>query len=557
VDAHVANPIQRARCWAQRVNVSGLGGVSALEHGHGGTGLGGPMYRQLHERLRAQILGGQLEAGSRLPSTRTLAAQLGVSRTTTALAYELLLLEGYVESRVGDGTRVADLGAGRLGVSRSAGGGLSPAAQEPHLPWLARRGQLLVDASSPGVASADHAGEGAEVFRTCEPDSRHFPYGVWAKLLSGHARRSLPAATSSQDAGGYLPLREAIAAHIGVTRGIRCAAEQVLITSGARAALDLVSRVLLDPGDPAWVEDPGYQGTRGVLLAAGAQPVAVPVDREGIDVEAGSALCGRARLAVVTPSSQFPTGVTMSRCRRLALLEWAGQAPAWIVEGDGSGEYRYGGRPLEALQGLDRESRVISIGSFGRVLPASVRLGYLVAPTTVLEGLLSARRYIDVRPSPLEQLALADFIARGHYARHVQRTRGQYLECRDALVEALRRELGDLVEVAAPEAGTQLVAWLPTGVDGRQAARAAAEHGLCVDPVSRFSQRSLAQDGLVLGYVDTSPAAVRAGVATLACALRTVTQPPAYAAAGRCRPLPAGAAERWDRRGRDIQGSMN
>jgi GntR family transcriptional regulator / MocR family aminotransferase len=488
---------------------------------------GGPLYRQLHDRLRAQILDGQLEAGARLPSTRALAAQLGVSRTTTALAYELLQVEGYVQSRVGDGTRVADLGARRRGPGQSPGEGQSRAAEEPHPPWLARRGQLLLDASSSGWSRADQGGAGSDVFRICEPDVSHFPYGIWARLQARHARRSLQAASSSQDASGYLPLREAIAAHVGLTRGVRCVAEEVLITSGARAALDLVSRVLLDPGDAAWVGDPGYPGTRGVLLAAGAQPVAVPVDQEGLDVEAGRAQCAGARLAVVSPSSQFPTGVTMSRSRRLALLEWARQAPAWIVEGDSSGEYRFDGRPLEALQGLDRDARIIYIGSFGRVLPSSVRLGYLVAPTTLLEGFLSAREYIDVRPPLLEQLALADFFAEGHYARHVQRTRGQYLECRDALVEALGRELGDLVEVAAPEMGTHLVAWLPAGVDGRLAARAAAEQGLRVEPVSRFSQRLLVQDGLLLGYVDPRPAELQAAVVTLARALRTLTVMPA------------------------------
>ena len=486
-------------------------------------GSASPLYRQLHDRLRAQILDGQLEAGARLPSTRALAAHLGVSRTTTALAYELLLLEGYIESRVGDGTRVACMPAQRPGLARGRDVGQVPDPQERHIPWFARHGQLLPDASSPEGSSGDQTSPASEVFRICRPDVTHFPYGIWARLLARHARRSLRATSRSQDACGYLPLREAIAAHIGVTRGVRCLAEQVLITNGAHAALDLVARVLLDPGDAAWVEDPGYEGTWRALLAAGAQLVAVPVDGEGIDVEAGREQCGQARLAVVTPSSQFPTGVTMSRSRRRALLEWASQAPAWIVEDDSGGEYRFSGRPMEMLLGMDRDSRVISIGSFCQVLFSTMHLGYLVAPANLVDSFLSVRQYIDVHPPLLEQFALADFFAEGHFARHVQKTRGQYRECRDALVAALGRELKGVVEVAAPEVGTHLVAWLPGGVDGRLAARAAAEQGVRVEPVSQYSQRPLARDGLLLGYADHRPHELEAGVAALARALRSLT----------------------------------
>src|SRR5262245_13253375 len=278
-----------------------------------------PLYPQLHDRLRAQITGGQLEAGARLPSTRVLAAQLGVSRTTTALAYELLLLEGYVVSRVGDGTRVARLQPDRL-EARNADGRSMPDAMGTRRPWLARRGQLLLDAPSPSASHPDHPRAATGVFHIGQPDLSHFPCEVWARLLAKHARRSLQTASYRQDARGCPQLREAIAAHVGVTRGVRCLPEQVLVTSGAQAALDLASRVLLDPGDAAWVEDPGYGGTRGALLAAGARLVAVPVDRAGIEVEVGQAQCREARLAVVTPTHQFPTGVTMSRSRRLELL---------------------------------------------------------------------------------------------------------------------------------------------------------------------------------------------------------------------------------------------
>src|SRR5262249_45837318 len=263
----------------------------------------------------------------------------------------------------GDGTRVARLQPDRL-EARNADGHSMPDALGTPRPWLARRGQLLLDAPSPSASHPEHPRAATGGFHIDQPDLRPLPCESSARPLAKPARRSLQPASSSQDARGCPPLPEAIAAHIGVTRGVRCLPEQVLVTSGAQGALDLASRVLLDPDDAAWIEDPGYGGTRGALLAAGARLVAVPVDREGIEVEAGQAQGHEARLAVVTPAHQFPTGVTMSRSRRLALLEWARLAQAWIVEDDWGGDYRFGGESLGTLQGLDPDSRVVYVGSF-------------------------------------------------------------------------------------------------------------------------------------------------------------------------------------------------
>lgn len=280
-----------------------------------------PLYRQLYERLRAGILTGQLETGARLPSTRALASELGVSRTTTALAYEQLLLEGYIESRVGDGTRVARLQPEQLfQVVRNAEDWRTTDTTGADAAVISRRGQLLVKTPSLEEFYAEMTGRGASIFRAGQPDVTSFPYETWARLVSRHARQSLRAVASYQNAQGYAPLREAIAAHIGITRGVHCSPDQIILTAGSQGALDLVTRVLLDPGDAAWVEDPGYPGARGALLAAGARPVPIPLDREGIAVEAGRQRCRDARLAIVTPSHQFPTGVTMSLRRRLALL---------------------------------------------------------------------------------------------------------------------------------------------------------------------------------------------------------------------------------------------
>jgi len=358
------------------------------------------------------------------------------------------------------------------------------------------------------------------LFLVGQPDVTAFPYETWARLVARHARQSLPAASLYQNVQGYAPLREAIAAHIGLTRGLHCSPEQIILTAGTQGALDLVARVLLDPGDLVWVEDPGYSGARGALLAAGAKLVAVPVDREGIDVETGRQLCPEARLAIVTPSHQFPTGVSMNLSRRLALLEWSRKASAWIVEDDYDSEYRFSGRPLEALQSLDRAGRVLYIGTFSKVLFPSLRLGYLVAPTELLPGLLAARRLIDMHLPLLEQMALADFLAEGHFARYLRKMRLLYTERRNALIEALRRELGDLLDVTVPEAGLHLAAWLPYGVSAHRATQQAAAHGLHLLPISHFSLRPLPRDGVLLGFARASPEELRAGVQTLALALR-------------------------------------
>jgi len=480
-----------------------------------------PLYRQLYERLRGAILSGQLEAGTRLPSTRVLASTLGVSRTTTALAYELLLLEGYIESRVGDGTRVARLQPEQVFQgSRNAQDLDAIDTSETPPAVLARRGQVLSDMPYPEAFYGEQARRGTSLFLVGQPEVTCFPYEIWARLLARHARHSLQAVSFYQQVQGYAPLRQAIATHIGMTRGVHCSPEQIILTTGAQGALDLVARVLLDPGDSAWVEDPGYSGARGALLAAGAQLVAVPVDEEGLDVDAGRQLCPDARLVIVTPSHQFPTGVTMNLSRRLALLEWSREAHTWIVEDDYDSEYRFSGRPLEALQGLDRAGRVLYIGTFSKVLFPSLRLGYLVAPPELLKGLIATQRLIAVHLPLLEQLALADFLAEGYFARHVRKMRQLYRERRDALVDALTRELGTRLDVSVPEAGMHLVVWLPSDMSAQAAAQRAARYGLHMLPISQFSLRSLQRDGLVLGFASASPQELRAGVHTLALVLQ-------------------------------------
>jgi GntR family transcriptional regulator/MocR family aminotransferase len=484
-----------------------------------------PLYRQLYERLRVAILSGQLQPDAALPSTRTPAAELGVSRNTTALAYDLLQLEGYIESRVGSGTRVAQVQPEYLeqapvrSVSQRRVATASPET-------LARHSQLLLDTPHSDEVNADLPSEVHSPFRIGQPDVTAFPFDIWSRLVSHHARYTLPKVAQYQNTQGYTPLREAIAAHIAITRGVHCTPEQVVLTTGAQGALDLVGRALLDPGDRVWIEDPGYIGARGALLAVGAMLAPVPVDQEGIDVAAGRAQCDAARLVVVTPSHQFPTGVTMSLRRRLELLQWANVAQAWIVEDDYDSEFRFSGRPLEALHGLDRDGRVIYVGTFSKTLYPSLRIGFLVSPTTLLPGFLALRRVIDTHPPLLEQVALADFIKEGHFARHIRKMRLRYRERRDALVDSLRNTLGDLLEVTAPEAGLHLVAWLPATLRSEDVVARAARHDLHIRTVAQLQSHAPACEGLLFGFATASPADLRAGVRTLAQAIRAALSPP-------------------------------
>src|SRR5579884_3154326 len=381
-----------------------------------------PFHRQLYDHLRASILSGQLQAGTRLPSTRALAQDLGISRNTVTTAYDQLLAEGYIESRVGHGTTVVPLLPEHL--INVAPTHAAPLSATPAHPQLSQRGQLIASASF--MPASRSLLTTTPPFRSGVPALDAFPFALWSQLIQRHARNSFSAWGHYQQSYGYQPLREAIAAHIGVTRGVRCIAAQVLIVSGSQQAIDLAARMLLDPGDQAWIEDPGYPGTRNALLAAGATLIPVPIDTEGISVSQGRVLAPQARLVATTPSHQFPLGVTMSLPRRLELLEWARQANAWILEDDYDSEYRFTGRPLSTLQGLDGAQRVLYIGTFSKVLFPSLRLGFLVVPSDLVDAFANMLHTTTYHHSVLEQMALADFISEGHFARHLRTMRTLY-----------------------------------------------------------------------------------------------------------------------------------
>ena len=354
---------------------------------------GAPYYRQLYDGVRRAILSGLLPAGTRLPSTRTLAAELGISRTTVVTAFEQLLAEGYLEGKVGSGTFVARyLPDDLLSVAFKADRESRPARSGR---GLSGRGAVL--AATPTTAVRDRGSPRA--FRPGVPALDEFPDAAWRRVSTKVWRKPSGGLLGYGDPAGYRPLREAIARYLGASRAVRCVPEQVIVVSGSQQALDLAARVLLDPGDTVWVEDPGYMGARGTLSGAGARLVPVPVDGEGLGVAVGVARELDARLACVTPSHQYPLGVTMSLSRRLELLGWANRSGAWVVEDDYDSEYRYTGCPLEALQGLDSEGRVLYIGTFSKVLFPALRLGYLVVPSDLIDAFVSARAD---RPAPAD-----------------------------------------------------------------------------------------------------------------------------------------------------------
>jgi GntR family transcriptional regulator/MocR family aminotransferase len=356
------------------------------------------------------------------------------------------------------------------------------------------------------------------------PETGQFPFDLWARLLARAWRRPQAALLTARAPAGLPALRRAIAGHLSSMRGIDCTAEQVVVTSSAREAVALVARSLLEPGDEVWIEDPGYPAVRHALAAGGLMPRGLAVDAEGLSLEAGLAQAPAARMAVVTPSRQYPLGITMTLGRRLALLDWARTAGAWIVEDDYDSEYRYAGRPLAALQSLDEAGRTIYLGSFSKVMFHKLRLGYLVLPPGLAEPLLSVREDSGAEPSIAAQPALAAFIDGGQFAQHIRRMRRLYAERQEALLRAIARHAGDLLAAERQEGGMHLVASLEPALaarmDDRAAEARAAEAGLVAAALSAFYRETPPRQGLLLGYAGAGPAELDRAMARLARALR-------------------------------------
>ena len=468
-----------------------------------------PLYRQVYDRLRQGILSGNLAPGLKLPSTRALATDLGVARNTVMNAYEQLLAEGYLQGKLGSGSYVSQALPEQL--LHATRGSAPPAGMRARPPALSHRGAALARLQR----SLIRGQEKIRAFQHGLPAVDQFPFELWARLTARHWRRRPSQLLTYGDPAGYRPLREAIAAYLATSRGVKCHPDQVVIVSGSQQALDLAARILLDAGDAAWIEDPGYLGARAALQAAGVRLVPLPLDQEGLNFLPSMTKRGRVRLACVTPAHQYPLGITMSMARRLALLRWASQANAWILEDDYDSEYRYAGRPLAALQGIDTEGRVIYLGTFSKVLFPSLRLGYLVVPRLLIEPFVRARSLCDGHSPTFTQAVLAEFLSAGHFARHLRRMRRLYSERQEVFVREAARELAGFLTVHAADAGMHLIGWLDEGIDDRTVAQRAAAGGIMTSPMSSLAIRPLKRGGLMLGYTAIDSRSIREGVRRL------------------------------------------
>jgi GntR family transcriptional regulator / MocR family aminotransferase len=470
-----------------------------------------PAYRWLYESLRAEILGGRLRRGMRLPSTRDLAVQYGLARGTIVNAFEQLKSEGYLDGSVGSGTYVSHVLPERLlqVASRPAPRAAVTRNRQPPISHYGRTAKLF----------SGYENRPIRAFRANLPALDLFPIPLWTKITLRRLRQISTRQLMGCDPLGYEPLRQAIAEYLSVSRGVRCSPEQVAVVSGVQEALDLAARLLLQPGDQVYVENPGYPGAALAFQAFGAKILPAGIDEHGIKLP--QLLSQPVRLIYVTPGHQFPLGTSMSLARRLELLEWAQQSRAMIFEDDYDSEYRYSGRPLPALQGLDQNASVLYAGSFSKVLFPALRLGYVVVPAGLVHY-FEAMQSLTVRHVPLlEQMVLTDFISEGHFARHVRRMRGVYAERLSVLLEEARLQLADLLEISPVEAGLQTVAWLSGRIDAESAALAAARRNLDVIPLNRYSHGPLRRSGLQLGFAALDVKEIRRGVKELARALAT------------------------------------
>ncbi|MFP5194710.1 PLP-dependent aminotransferase family protein [Alcaligenes faecalis] len=439
-----------------------------------------PVYQQLYERFRDAIAAGQLRPGDRVPSIRSLASELNVAKGTVEQAYQILLGEGYFLARGSAGTVVS-----------------------PQLASLAAKRYASVPASSLRASPYVPAEDSPPLpFQLGLPALDAFPRKTWARLANQNQRSLGGVAMRYPDPVGYAPLRRAIAAYLGVSRGIACLPEQIFVTAGYWGALELVCRSVLNPGDAGWYENPGYIFARQFLKQAGMHVHAVPLDEDGLNLIAGQQHCPQARFAIVTPTHQSPMGMAMSLPRRLQLLEWARQQQAWIVEDDYDSEFRYHGRPLPALKSLDRDDRVIYTGTFSKVLNPGLRLAYLVAPLSQVERFQQAAHYSGGPGSILTQATVADFMEQGYFARHLRKMRALYAQRRAYLVQALQQILGERLQVQSQAVGIHVLANLRRAEDDRPLAKAAQEHGLAVQALSDWQISPAVHKGLLMGFAN-------------------------------------------------------
>jgi GntR family transcriptional regulator / MocR family aminotransferase len=462
-----------------------------------------PIYRKLYDHFRKMILQKQLKPGTRLPASRELAKDLSISRNTVTESYSLLQADGFITSRTGAGYFVTDDledNSFILHVATEQDANISA-------PKIAERAQVWVDLHNP----SRHL-HNTMAFAPGRPALEEFPYDIWARLLSRRWRLNGARLSMEEDPAGYQPLRAQIAQHLHSSRAVNCDADQILIVSGAQQGLDLIGRVLWDKGDDVVLEDPVFSGINGVVEGAGAKLHAVSIDEEGLDAEKCAALYPAIKTFLVTPSRNYPLGVTMSLARRLSLLKVAKEKSAWIVEDDFDSDFRFDGRPLSCLQGLDQDGRVIYVGSFSRILFPALRLGFLVLPKSLVLPFHAAKAYVDGHTSILSQAVLADFFIQGYYASHLRRMRKLYRERRQYLLNRLDEDFHEELHILPSDGGLHIcVAFNKPRDDVAFALRLAGE-GVTVRPLSRFYKNETKKYGFLLGFAGYSETEMARGL---------------------------------------------
>jgi len=452
-----------------------------------------PLFQQLNTQIRQAVLSGRLSSGKRLPASRILAIEIGVSRTTVITAFEQLVAEGYLESRIGSGTFVAsNLDKSISEFPPTLNLRQSELPQQPSR--LSRRGALLAKSLSYVVPKYPKS------FLPNQPAFDQFPFGVWSRLVARQNRNPGYDKLNYGNAAGYSPLRRAIAGYLHHTRGIKCDEGQIIVVTGAQMALGLSAWVLLDPGDTVIMEDPSLLVTRDTLTGFGGRIVNAPVDKNGMNVSAGIAKAPDARMAIVAPSHQYPLGVTLSLSRRLELLAWSNQAESWIIEDDYDSEFRFSGAPLAPLQTIDQNGRVIYVGTFSKVLFPSLRIGYLVVPPELVDAYCAAIGLLIRNTPTLNQATLAEFIDNGHFSAHIRKMRLLYVERHEAIVAAVRKDLSGMVDISPAQAGMNVIGWLGSNSKDIEVEYKLKVHGILSSAMSpRFIEQS-PRPGLLLGF---------------------------------------------------------
>jgi GntR family transcriptional regulator/MocR family aminotransferase len=457
-----------------------------------------PLQRQLYRALATMIRERVLPAGSELPSTRELALDLALGRNTVVAAYDQLATEGYLTNRPGARSVVVDLPAQPARPNE--------VAAAPTNLKLSRSGETLLR------QPVHHGAPGRHAFHPGMPDARNFPFGVWARLLARRASFAGESLFGTYHVTGLPALQDAIARYLASARGVRCAPEQIIVTTGAQAAFDLLARLLIDPGDSVWMEEPGYYGAEAAFTISGAKLIPMPVSLDGWQLDPPSVA---PRLIYVTPACQHPLGITMRMEQRLRLFQLAERFDAWIIEDDFDGEYRFQGRPVPAMQSMDRSNRVIYVGTFAKLLFPALRLGFVVVPETFPQGIAQALSTTGQFAPLLLQAAIADFIVEGHMSQHLKRMRRIYAERRRAFYQICEEQLGDFMELLPAEAGIQVVGRLRHGLEDVVVAEAASALGVNVSPLSKYFQSRPPMQGLVLGYAGCDKLQTEQGIRQL------------------------------------------